>query len=81
MSPARTPPTLFAAIDAPMPLGGDGPGQRNDEVGIVVPWVQSSRAEVQNLVPRFAQRLCQLFFQCKPAMVRGDSNLHQGGSL
>ena len=60
---------------------GDGPGQGDDEVGVVISGVQLVCAEVHDLVPRATQRLRHLPFQGKPSMVRGDSHAHHGFSL
>src|SRR5208337_5125943 len=92
MSPARTPGTLFAAMDAPTPLPQSATPRSTspaatalarwiDEVGVVISGVQFVCAEVHDLVPRPSQRLRHLPFQRKPSMVRGDSDAHHGPSL
>ena len=60
---------------------GYSPGQRDDEVGVVISGVQLVCAEVHDLVPRATQQLRHLPFQGKPSMVRGDSHAHHGFSL
>src|SRR6185503_11155946 len=50
--------------------------ERDDEVGIIVPWVQAIRPEIDNLMSGPTEMSNQFFLQSKPTMIRGNSHAH-----
>jgi hypothetical protein len=57
-------------------VGGDGPGERDDVVGIVIALAQAMSAEIDDLIPRSAKPAEQFFLQTKPAVIGGNTNAH-----
>ena len=60
---------------------GDGPGQGDNEVGVVIFGVQLVCAEVHDFVPRATQRFRHLLFQGEASVVPGDSHTHHDFSF
>jgi hypothetical protein len=75
------PGILFAQTDAPKPRPQTAPpprarpccrhsrGERDDEVGIILAWVQPMRREIDYLMPRRAEMSNQFFLQTKSTSV------------
>ena len=56
---------------------GNGLGQRNDEVGVIIIGIERVRAKVNNLVARRPQTRRQLFLQFKSTMICSHSQMHK----
>ena len=81
------PGILLAQTDAPTPLPQiatprstfsalQRPGERDDEIGIVVVLVQAMSAEIDDLMPRRAELGDEFLLQAKSAMIGGNSYAH-----
>jgi len=92
MSPARTPAIFVrsdrrshaatadghSALDLPV---RDGPGERDDEIGVIIAGILYVCTEIHDFVSRTTQRLSQLRFQGKSSMVGGNSYSHHARHL
>src|SRR5262249_27366044 len=62
-----------AAVDRPR---RHSTGERDDEVRIIVVWIQVRRPEIDDLMSRLAKPGHQLLLQTKSTMIRGNSHAH-----
>jgi len=56
---------------------GNGLGQRNDEVGVIISGIERVRAKINNLVARRPQTRSQFFLQFKSTMICSYSQMHK----
>jgi hypothetical protein len=68
----------YAAIDR---AGGNGSGQRDHIIRVVVSGAQMRRTEIYNPMASGAQQIRDLFFQNEPSVVRSDSYAHDVSSF